>query len=131
MSDGPAVGAPQLEDDTPASRISPAELEAIAIEAATEGAQAIRAAAGNLGPVSTKSSPTDPVTALDVAVERGIQEALARRTPQASFLGEECGDTVGPSSLGWILDPIDGTVNLTYELPFFAVSLAATVQGKV
>jgi len=126
-----AVSRSQPGGDTVAPRISPVELERIAIEAAAAGAHAIRAAAGDLGAVRTKSSPTDPVTALDVEVERGIQAALAQRTPQASFLGEERGDTIGRSSLGWILDPIDGTVNLTYELPFFAVSLAATVNGDV
>ena len=108
-----------------------ADLEAIAVEAASRGAATIRAAAGELGSIHMKSSPTDPVTALDLAVEQVIREHLARRTPGASFLGEEEGDRRGESSLGWILDPIDGTVNLTYDVPIIGVSLAATVDGEV
>lgn len=107
------------------------ELEAIAIEAAAEGATTIRDATGQLGSIHTKSSPTDPVTALDLAVEQVVREHLARRTPGASFLGEEEGVKAGDSRLGWILDPIDGTVNLTYDLPLIAVSLAATLDGEV
>ena len=110
---------------------SPTDLEAIAAEAAAKGAAIVRARTGQLGSVGTKSSPTDPVTALDLAVEQVIREHLARRTPGASFLGEEEGAWIGDSSLGWILDPIDGTVNLTYDVPLIAVSLAATVDGEV
>jgi myo-inositol-1(or 4)-monophosphatase len=108
-----------------------ADLEAIAVEAASRGAATIRAAAGRLGSIHMKSSPTDPVTALDLAVEQVIREHLARRTPGASFLGEEEGDRRGDTSLGWILDPIDGTVNLTYDVPIIGVSLAATMDGEV
>jgi len=107
------------------------DLEAIAVEAVAEGAATIRAATGQLGSIDTKSSPTDPVTALDLAVEQVVREHVARRTPGSSFLGEEEGARPGDSSLGWILDPIDGTVNLTYDVPLIAVSLAATVHGEV
>jgi len=107
------------------------DLEAIAIEAASEGAATAAAATAGLGSIRTKSSPTDPVTALDLAVEHVVRSHLARRTPGAWFLGEEQGVRTGESALGWILDPIDGTVNLTYDLPFIAVSLAATVDREV
>ena len=110
---------------------TPMALEAIAIEAARQGAETIRATHGRQRSIRSKSSPTDPVTALDLEVEKVIREHLARLTPGASFLGEEGGDQVGETALGWVLDPIDGTVNLTYDVPFIAVSLAATVAGEV
>jgi myo-inositol-1(or 4)-monophosphatase len=125
------VSEPARPDQVWSGVPSASTLEGIAIGAVAEGARIIRAAAGQLGAVRTKSSPTDPVTALDLEVERIIRESLARSTPQASFLGEEHGDTPGPSALGWILDPIDGTVNLTYDLPVIGVSLAATLDGAV
>jgi myo-inositol-1(or 4)-monophosphatase len=103
----------------------------MAVEAATIGAGLVREAHGQRGSIRTKSSPTDPVTALDLAVEQAIREHLASQTPGASFLGEEQGASVGESLVGWILDPIDGTVNLTYDVPFIAVSLAATLRGEV
>ena len=116
--------------DTPET-LGPGDLEAIAIEAAQQGAARVRAAGGRLGAVDTKSSPTDPVTALDLAVETAVREHVSQRTPGASFLGEEEGSRAGDTELGWILDPIDGTVNLTYALPLIAVSLAATLHGEV
>jgi myo-inositol-1(or 4)-monophosphatase len=120
-------------DGSPAITATPTalDLEGIAIEAATEGARTVRTGAGDLGAIRTKSSPTDPVTSLDIEVERVIREVLAKRTPGASVLGEEDGDIGGPSAVGWVVDPIDGTVNLTYDLPVISVSLAATIAGIV
>ena len=31
----------------------------------------------------------------------------------------------------WVVDPIDGTVNFLYDLPAYAVSIAAEVDGVV
>ena len=107
------------------------ELEVIAIEAASEGARVVRAAAGDLGLVQPKSTPTDPVTSLDIAAERAIRDVLARRAPASSVLGEEGGQARGSSGIGWVVDPIDGTVNLTYGLPVMSVSVAATVDDEV
>jgi myo-inositol-1(or 4)-monophosphatase len=77
------------------------DLEAIAVEAASEGARVVRLAAGDLGTVRTKSTPTDPVTSLDYASEHAIREILAVRTPNASILGEEDGrSTVRRTSVG-------------------------------
>ena len=131
MPDGRALRVTGPSGHDLARLPTPSELEAIAAEAAARGADVIRAAAGALGSIRTKSSPTDPVTALDLAVEQVVREHLARRTPGASFLGEEEGAHIGDSTLGWILDPIDGTVNLTYDVPLIGVSLAATVDGEV
>lgn len=112
-------------------RLQATDLEAIAVEAAGEGARVVRLAAGDLGTVRTKSTPTDPVTSLDLASERAIGKVLAARTPNASILGEEVGRMDGSSDLGWVIDPIDGTVNLTYDLPVMSVSVAATVGGRI
>lgn len=110
--------------------LAASELEAIAIEAANHGAAVVRAAAGELGSVRTKSTPTDPVTSLDIASEEAIRGVLAARTPDASVLGEEAGTLVGSSSVGWVIDPIDGTVNLTYDLSIMSVSVAATIGQR-
>ncbi|MEX1296922.1 MAG: inositol monophosphatase family protein [Candidatus Limnocylindrales bacterium] len=107
------------------------QLESIAVEAATGGARTVRDSAGDLGAVEAKSTPTDPVTSLDVAVEREIRTTLARRAPHSSVLGEEGGAIGGSSGVGWVVDPIDGTVNLTYGLPIMSVSIAATWDGDV
>ena len=57
-------------------------------------------------------------------------DALRSYRPDDAVLGEESGgDGGGP--VRWILDPIDGTVNYLYDLPVYAVSLAAEVDGTV
>ena len=107
------------------------ELEAIAVESGIAAAHAVRSNPSAPSTMRLKSTPTDPVTDLDLEAERVIRAVLAERTPDASILGEEDGDQEGRSSVGWIVDPIDGTVNLTYDLPIMAVSVAATVEGTV
>ena len=118
---------------TPAagSSPSPRKLEAIAVQAASAGASFIRSAAGDLGTVGTKSTPTDPVTSLDIGTEEVIRKVLAERTPGASVIGEEAEAIEGTSGIGWVIDPVDGTVNLTYDLPVMSVSIAATIDGKI
>lgn len=83
---------------------------------------------------ATKTTVTDVVTAADRAVERQVLDALATLRPDDSVLGEEYGGgAAGEASSGvrWIVDPIDGTVNYLYGLPYCAVSLAAEVDGEV
>jgi myo-inositol-1(or 4)-monophosphatase len=111
----------------------PQELLAAAVEVvrpAAEQAQRMRDEA--LGQVTTKSSDTDVVTAADRAVERAVVAALHRLRPYDAVLGEEYGEEprVG-APVRWLLDPIDGTVNYLYGLPWYAVSLAAEVDGEV
>ena len=73
---------------------------------------------------STKSSPTDVVTAMDRAVEDLLRRRLAEARPGDGILGEEEGGRSGTSGLTWVLDPIDGTVNYLYRIPAYAVSVA-------
>lgn len=105
------------------------ELMAVARDAATAAAGLIRAATGDQDDrpavASTKSSPTDVVTAMDRAIERHLREHLAKVRPQDGVLGEEeDGLRAGSSGLTWVLDPIDGTVNYLYRIPVYSVSVA-------
>ena len=80
---------------------------------------------------ATKSSPTDVVTAVDIASEELIRARLLGARPDDGFLGEEGDDIASSSGVVWIADPIDGTVNFLYGIPQFAVSIAAEVDGEV
>jgi myo-inositol-1(or 4)-monophosphatase len=73
---------------------------------------------------STKSSPTDVVTAMDRAVEDLLRTRLAAARPGDAVLGEEGDDQAGSTGYTWVLDPIDGTVNYLYRIPAYAVSVA-------
>lgn len=79
--------------------------------------------------VGTKSSETDVVTAADRATEQLIRARLAELRPGEGVLGEEEGGAARLDGLHWVVDPIDGTVNYLYGYPWFAVSVAAQLDG--
>jgi myo-inositol-1(or 4)-monophosphatase len=115
----------------------PGELLEIAVDVARDAAAtAHRMRAEGVSVAATKSTVTDVVTAADRAVERQVVEALGRLRPGDAVLGEEYGagdggPAAGTARVRWIVDPIDGTVNYLYGLPYCAVSLAAEVDGEV
>jgi myo-inositol-1(or 4)-monophosphatase len=115
----------------------PQELLEIAIEVAREAAATARQMrAEGVSVAATKSTATDVVTAADQAVERQVIDRLRQARPGDAVLGEEYGDGDGRPEPGaprvrWIVDPIDGTVNYLYGLPYCAVSLAVEVDGAV
>ncbi len=73
---------------------------------------------------TTKTSPTDVVTAADRAVERLLLDGLRAARPDDGVLGEEGASRPGRTGLRWVVDPVDGTVNYLYGLPHWAVSVA-------
>lgn len=75
----------------------------------------------------TKSSATDLVTVMDQAAQERILHTLGQLRPDDSVLGEEAGGRTGNSGVTWVIDPIDGTTNYVYNLPAYAVSVAAVV----
>jgi len=77
---------------------------------------------------ASKSSPEDVVTLADRETETLIRGLLADARPNDGFYGEESTATAGTSGLTWVVDPIDGTVNYLYGIPFYAVSIAV-VEG--
>lgn len=77
---------------------------------------------------NTKSSLADVVTAADGEAERLITAALREARPHDGILGEEGASIEGSTGITWVVDPIDGTVNYLYDLPGYAVSIAATVE---
>lgn len=81
------------------------------------------------GAVTTKSSAVDIVTEVDRRSEAFIVERIRSQRPDDAILGEEGTDQVGTSSVQWVIDPLDGTVNFTYGLPMYAVSVGVEVAG--
>ena len=104
----------------------PEQLLAVAVEAArlAGGLLLERAARGTEREVSAKSTPTDLVSEADLAAERAIRELLSARRPEDGFIGEEGGSAEGTSGLGWVVDPLDGTVNFLFGIPQWCVSVA-------
>jgi myo-inositol-1(or 4)-monophosphatase len=110
----------------------PAELLELAVAVARQaGEEAVRQRREGIAGLATKSTATDLVTAADRAVERLIGDLIRAQRPGDSILGEELGATAAAADGGvvWVVDPIDGTVNYVYDLPHYAVSIAAQVRG--
>jgi myo-inositol-1(or 4)-monophosphatase len=109
----------------------PEELRLLAVELAQRAGELMLARQASGLSVAAKSSATDVVTDADHAVEELLRTELARRRPADAVLGEEGGGRDDqPSSVRWLLDPIDGTVNFMLGLPHFAVSIAAQLHGR-
>ncbi|AKT52012.1 inositol monophosphatase family protein [Arsenicicoccus sp. oral taxon 190] len=82
---------------------------------------------GDLGVAATKTSLTDVVTIMDQRSEALARELLTQARPEDGFHGEESSRVPSRSGLTWVVDPIDGTVNYLYDIPAYAVSVAAVV----
>lgn len=114
------------------------DLRALAEELATSGGEVARRMLAEFGGqglgARSKSSATDPVTVIDTSVEDHLRREISRLRPADGVLGEESGEESVPGSASrvrWVVDPVDGTVNLLYGIPFTAVSVAAELDGVV
>ena len=122
------------------------ELRGLAEGFASSGGDVARRMLAEFGPAGldsrSKSSATDPVTVIDTAVERHLRGAIESFRPGDRVLGEEGGEEGGEGqvagsapggrgSVRWVVDPVDGTVNLLYRIPFTAVSVAAELDGVI
>jgi myo-inositol-1(or 4)-monophosphatase len=112
--------------------VDPLGLMALAEEVAREaGRLVVDERPQRLGVAGTKTTSTDIVTEMDHRSEELIVARLGAARPDDGFLGEEGAERPGTSGVRWVIDPIDGTVNYLYELPAYAVSIAASVDGTV
>ncbi len=78
---------------------------------------------------ATKSSPTDVVTAMDRASEALIVKRLDELRPGDGLLAEEGSARASDTGIEWVVDPLDGTVNYLYGVPFWSVSIAARLTA--
>lgn len=68
------------------------------------------------------------VTDADLASEKYIQQGLAPLL-QADFFGEEQGGQLRPDGYQWVVDPLDGTENMTGYPPVVGVSIGLLRDG--
>lgn len=86
---------------------------------------------GHIEVAQTKSSAVDIVTAVDKEAEELLHRRLAELRPGDGFLGEEGKSTDSTTGITWVVDPIDGTVNYFYDIPHYAVSIAAVTGPPI
>jgi myo-inositol-1(or 4)-monophosphatase len=73
----------------------------------------------------------DIVTDADLASEKFITKKIKKEFPYCSILCEEGSNVNGEGEMKWIVDPLDGTTNFAHNYPFFAVSIALEVKGRI
>lgn len=108
-------------------------LLATCVAAAARGAEAVRAGEARRAHVvwETKSR-FDFVSDVDRASERAIGEVIAERHPDATLLAEEGSPGAqSQSGLVFVADPLDGTTNFLHGVPWYAVSVAALLDGEI
>lgn len=108
-------------------------LLATCVAAAARAAEAIRAGAARLPEIQWVSkSPADFVSDVDHAAEHALSEVIRARHPAARILAEEFSPSLGTlDGLVFIADPLDGTTNFLHGFPWYAVSVAALVNGDL
>ncbi len=80
-----------------------------------------------------KSCPSDLVTEVDRQAELLITEELSRIFPEHTIIGEEGSGQVKSSAndYTWYVDPLDGTTNFVYGIPFCSVSIGLARDEKM
>ena len=78
---------------------------------------------------SKKLDIMDPVTKLDLKVEKLIRSKIIKNFSSHSIIGEEFDDKIKKSDYKWVIDPIDGTKNLIMGLPTWS-NLIGLYRGK-
>ena len=81
--------------------------------------------------IEQKSSSSDYVTSLDRQIESGIVQFIRKNRANDGILGEEGASRSGTSGIRWIIDPIDGTSNFVYSIPYFSISIAIEAEGEI
>lgn len=102
----------------------------IAESAAREAGALLRDNLHRAEVVETKGR-ADFVTGLDLQVNDLIRERLSAAFPDHRFLTEETENAPLSDEPTWVVDPVDGTLNLVHGFPYIAVSLALVVRGEV
>ncbi len=69
------------------------------------------------------------VTQADLESEHYLIAELKKVLPQAGFFAEESGQE-GSGVYRWVIDPLDGTTNFAYGLPYFCISVALTYHDE-
>ena len=117
-----------------AARTSSSEYRALlatCVAAAAKGAEVIRSFESARGSLRwEEKSPTDFVSDVDRASERAIHEIVRARHADARIMGEELSPAATAlDGLVFIVDPLDGTTNYLHAFPWYAVSIAAAIDG--
>ncbi len=119
---------------TDASRQAPGHrpLLATCVAAAATAAEVIRAHTARRTALDWEAKGTaDFVTVVDRAAEEALAGVIASRHPGVVLVAEEGSPAADASrGLAFVADPLDGTTNFLHGFPWYAVSVAACLDGR-
>jgi len=95
----------------------------IAKQSAREAGKLLRDNFGQLQQVNQMESH-DIKLQMDIDCQRLIESRIVGAFPDHSIVGEEESHGDAKGEYRWVVDPLDGTVNYTYAIPHFCVSVA-------
>jgi myo-inositol-1(or 4)-monophosphatase len=101
------------------------------LEATEAGAAELRRFFNTDYKIFNKEGINNPVTEADHASEKAIFEVIKKNFPDHFILSEEAGEIIQDSTFKWIIDPIDGTINFSNNIPICAVSIGIEQAGKM
>jgi myo-inositol-1(or 4)-monophosphatase len=70
-------------------------------------------------------------TEVDVKAEQMIIKTILKAYPDHGIIAEESGTYNPDAESVWIIDPLDGTTNFLHGFPFYSVSIALRIKGRI
>lgn len=108
------------------------DLASLAEQAAIKAGEILREGFYTKVETTTKSSHHDVVTIFDTKSEECIFAMINQAFPDHVCFGEESGLSTDPhGKVVWIVDPLDGTMNFSRQIPIFTISIAAVYENQV
>jgi len=109
-------------NNLPLARSGSSALE-VAVQAAEEAGKILLAHFGSEKEIRHKGKG-NLVTKADILSEKRIAELLKLEYPDHNILSEESNSSTPVAGYTWIIDPLDGTNNYVFGIPFFCTSIA-------
>lgn len=104
----------------------------VAIQAALNAGALLRHGFNTEFKIESKQGMQNLVTEYDKLSENSIISNIFQHFPDHAILSEECGDiNKGKSPITWIIDPLDGTVNFSRQIPVFSVSIGVALERQI
>lgn len=72
----------------------------------------------------------DVLTIADTTSEKIIVNAISKMFPDDGFIAEEGSSKESKSGYTWVIDPLDGTMNFSRNMSYYAVSIGYLKDGK-
>jgi myo-inositol-1(or 4)-monophosphatase len=79
----------------------------------------------------TRKGQGNLVTEVDILSEKAIIDLLKKEYPDFGVLSEESHSSTSITGYTWIVDPLDGTNNYTFGIPFFCVNIALVQNENI